>query len=162
MSAFKTVIIAVAATVAWSVTYSPSALAEEQPKAAKPKSTDRQTAMPKVDTSKTTPSKAPAVTAQNAESATASAAGKKTNDRLELGATVVTGNRELPKVLYIVPWKKADIGELPGQPFNTLLDEVLTPVDREVFKREVDYYGAVASGQATPSADGSAPAASPK
>lgn len=64
-------------------------------------------------------------------------------DRLDLDTTVVTGNRELPKVLYIVPWKKADIGDLPGQPFNTLLDETLTPVDRDVFRREVTYYGAI-------------------
>jgi hypothetical protein len=68
------------------------------------------------------------------------------SDRLELDTTVVTGNRELPKVLYIVPWKKADIGELPAQPFNTLLDEVLTPVDRDVFRREVTYYDAVSAG----------------
>lgn len=65
------------------------------------------------------------------------------SDRLTLEATTVTGNRELPKVLYIVPWKKADIGNLPGQPFNTLLDETLTPVDRDVFRREVDYYEAI-------------------
>jgi hypothetical protein len=64
-------------------------------------------------------------------------------DRLELDTTVVTGNRELPKVLYIVPWKKADLGDLPGQPFNSLLDEVLTPVDRDVFRREVTYFEAV-------------------
>src|SRR5262245_38059166 len=56
-------------------------------------------------------------------------------DRLDLETTVVTGNRELPKVLYIVPWKKAELGELPAQPFNTLLDEVLQPVDRDVFRR---------------------------
>jgi hypothetical protein len=67
-------------------------------------------------------------------------------DRLDLETTVVTGNRELPKVLYIVPWKKADLGELPAQPFNTLLDEVLQPVDREVFKREVKYFQAVTAG----------------
>jgi hypothetical protein len=71
-------------------------------------------------------------------------AARQASDRLELDTTVVTGNRELPKVLYIVPWKKADMGDLPGQPFNTLLDEVLTPVDRDVFRREVTYYGAVA------------------
>ena len=64
-------------------------------------------------------------------------------DRLELDTTTVTGNRELPKVLYIVPWKKAELGELPAQPFNTLLDEVLAPVDRDVFKREVKYYQTV-------------------
>jgi len=67
-------------------------------------------------------------------------------DRLDLETTVVSGNRELPKVLYIVPWKKADLGELPAQPFNTLLDEVLQPVDREVFKREVKYFQAISNG----------------
>lgn len=68
------------------------------------------------------------------------------NDRLNLDTTVVTGNRELPKVLYIVPWKKSDLGDLPAQPFNTLLDEALTPVDRDVFRREVTYYGAMHGG----------------
>jgi hypothetical protein len=67
-------------------------------------------------------------------------------DRLDLETTVVSGNRELPKVLYIVPWKKADLGEMPAQPFNTLLDEVLQPVDRDVFKREVKYFQAVTAG----------------
>ncbi|MDY0066970.1 MAG: hypothetical protein RBS02_11340 [Steroidobacteraceae bacterium] len=67
-------------------------------------------------------------------------------DRLELDTTVVTGNRELPKVLYIVPWKKAGVGDLPGQPFNTLLDEVLEPLDRDVFRREVTYYDIVSGG----------------
>jgi hypothetical protein len=68
------------------------------------------------------------------------------NDRLQLDTTVVTGNRELPKVLYIVPWKKSDLGDLPAQPFNTLLDEALTPIDRDVFRREVTYYDAIAAG----------------
>jgi len=84
-------------------------------------------------------------------------------DRLDLETTVVTGNRELPKVLYIVPWKKADLGELPAQPFNTLLDEVLQPVDRDVFRREVKYFhaanvgvasGAVKSGAVPPPVSG--------
>jgi hypothetical protein len=52
----------------------------------------------------------------------------------------ITGNRELPKVLYIVPWQKSDPGALAGKPVNTLLDEVLAPLDREEFIREVDYY----------------------
>ncbi len=69
-------------------------------------------------------------------------------DRLDLETTIVTGNRELPRVLYIVPWKKAEIGELPAQPFNTLLDEVLAPVDRDVFKREVKYFHTVTRGDA--------------
>jgi len=78
--------------------------------------------------------------------AAATKSGRKSADRLDLDTTVVTGNRELPKVLYIVPWKKADLGDLPGQPFNSLLDDALTPVDRDVFRREVTYYDAVAAG----------------
>jgi hypothetical protein len=61
-------------------------------------------------------------------------------DRIDLGATSITGNQELPKVLYIVPWKRSDLGELIGRPVNTLLDEVLAPVDPEVFERHLSYY----------------------
>ena len=61
-------------------------------------------------------------------------------DSMELGRTEITGNQELPKVLYIVPWQKSDPGDLMGRPVNTLLDEVLAPIDREEFIRQVDYY----------------------
>jgi hypothetical protein len=61
-------------------------------------------------------------------------------DTLDLGTTSITGNQELPKVLYIVPWKKSDLGDLVGRPVNTLLDEVLEPVDPEVFQRHLSYY----------------------
>ncbi len=61
-------------------------------------------------------------------------------DRMELGRTEITGSQELPKVMYIVPWKKADPGDLMGRPVNTLLDEVLAPLDREEFARQVGYY----------------------
>jgi hypothetical protein len=61
-------------------------------------------------------------------------------DTLDLGTTSITGNAELPKVLYIVPWKKSDLGDLVGRPVNTLLDEVLAPVDPAVFERHLSYY----------------------
>ena len=61
-------------------------------------------------------------------------------DEMELGRAQITGNQELPKVMYIVPWKKSDPGDLMGRPVNTLLDEVLAPLDREEFIRRVDYY----------------------
>jgi hypothetical protein len=64
-------------------------------------------------------------------------------DRLELGTATVTGEREQPKVMYIVPWKRSDIGDQAGKPMNSLVDEILAPVDRDVFKREVVYYHAV-------------------
>ena len=77
------------------------------------------------------------------ETGESSATNFDTMDHLNLDATSVTGNRELPKVLYIVPWKKSDLGDLGGRPVNSLLDEVLTPVDREVFQRHLQYYGDV-------------------
>jgi hypothetical protein len=61
-------------------------------------------------------------------------------DSLDLGTTSITGNAELPKVLYIVPWKRSDLGDLVGRPVNTLLDEVLAPVDPAVFERHLSYY----------------------
>ncbi len=75
-------------------------------------------------------------------------------DRLDLGMATVTGDREQPKVMYIVPWKKSDIGDLAGKPMNSLVDEILAPVDRDVFKREVVYYHAV---QADASQNGASP-----
>jgi len=67
--------------------------------------------------------------------------GGQVMDRLELRRAEITGNQELPKVLYIVPWKKSDPGDLMGRPVNTLLDEILAPLDREEFIRRVGYYG---------------------
>ena len=61
-------------------------------------------------------------------------------DTLDLGRTEITGNQELPKVLYIVPWQKSGPAELMGKPVNTLLDEVLAPIDRTEFARQVEYY----------------------
>jgi hypothetical protein len=69
-----------------------------------------------------------------------STTGNRVMDSIELGRTEITGNQELPTVMYIVPWKKADPGDLMGRPVNTLLDEVLAPIDREEFIRKVGYY----------------------
>jgi hypothetical protein len=71
---------------------------------------------------------------------TSRGAGPVAIDRLDLGTTSITGNQELPKVLYIVPWKRSDLGDLVGRPVNTLLDEVLAPVDPDVFERHLSYY----------------------
>ena len=79
-------------------------------------------------------------------------AAQTAQDRIELEATQITGNRELPRVLYVVPWKRPDLGDLGGRPANSLLDEVLAPVDRDVFRRQNRYYQALkpdAAGKAT-------------
>lgn len=72
-------------------------------------------------------------------------------DRLDLDSTQVTGNSELPKVLYIVPWRGAELGDLVGRPVNSLLDEVLEPVDRDVFRRQNRYFEALQPNDAAPS-----------
>lgn len=61
-------------------------------------------------------------------------------DRADLEGTQIRGSRELPKVLYIVPWKQPLPTELVGRPASSLLDEVLSPVDRDVFERQVRYH----------------------
>jgi hypothetical protein len=71
-------------------------------------------------------------------------------DRLDLDSTQITGNRELPKVLYIVPWRSAELGDLVGRPVNSLLDEVLEPVDRDVFRRQNRYFEALQPNEAAP------------
>jgi hypothetical protein len=68
-----------------------------------------------------------------------------TEETMALDGTTIVGNRELPKALHIVPWKSAETGDLAGRPMNSLLDEVLAPVDRDVFIRELEYYEAVHS-----------------
>jgi hypothetical protein len=60
-------------------------------------------------------------------------------DRATIDQTQVIGNRELPKVLYIVPWKKPLPGDLSGRPPTSVVDEALAPVDRDVFRRQVQY-----------------------
>ena len=64
---------------------------------------------------------------------------------LDLQGAIITGSRELPKVLYIVPWKKPDPTDLNGGAGPNMMDEVLAPVDREVFTRQLQYYDAVHS-----------------
>jgi hypothetical protein len=61
-------------------------------------------------------------------------------DRADLEGTQILGSRELPKVLVIVPWKPTLPGDLVGRPVASLLDEALAPIDREVFRRQVDFY----------------------
>ena len=55
-------------------------------------------------------------------------------------------------MLYIVPWKRSDLGDLLGKPVNSLVDEVLQPLDRDVFQRENRYYDALKPERARPGA----------
>jgi hypothetical protein len=78
------------------------------------------------------------------------ACGVSAQDRADIDRTQIIGNRELPKVLYIVPWKKPAPGDLSSRPLESVLDEALAPVDRDVFRRQVRYDGLIQSRSATP------------
>jgi hypothetical protein len=128
---------------------SPGAAQPARPRAVAPSPDQLE---PAVDTTAATtpaPASAPAaapargVTPKSDSRTAADKKGPKGPDRVELETTEITGNRELPKVLYIVPWKRSDLGDLVGKPANSLLDEVLQPIDRDVFLRENRYYEAL-------------------
>lgn len=92
---------------------------------------------------------APSPAAAKGPAARPAKAGSKTVDRLQLDATAITGNRELPKVMNIVPWKAAEPAAGPDRPLNSLVEEVLSPLDRDEFRREITYYRDL-TGQSNP------------
>jgi hypothetical protein len=76
--------------------------------------------------------------------------GERVVDRLKLDTTAIIGNRELPKVMSIVPWKPAEAPEGPERPMGSLIEELLAPIDRDEFRREITYYRDLTS-QSNPS-----------
>ncbi len=56
----------------------------------------------------------------------------------ELSGMSIVGNDEAPKALYIVPWKSSEMGE--GTGLDMVLSASDTPVDRDVFKRQLEFY----------------------
>lgn len=61
-------------------------------------------------------------------------------DRIKLESISIIGNKELPKMLYIVPWKTSELPDLNAPPIESLIDEALAPIDRDNFKRKIHYY----------------------
>lgn len=61
-------------------------------------------------------------------------------DHIEMDTTSIVGNKELPKILYIVPWKNAELPDMNAPPINSLIDEALAPVDRDALKRQIRYF----------------------
>ena len=56
----------------------------------------------------------------------------------ELSGMSIVGSDEAPKALYIVPWKSSEIGVETNM--NMMLSESAMPVDRDVFKRQLDFF----------------------
>lgn len=77
------------------------------------------------------------------------------DDVLSLGASDITGNKELPKVMVIVPWKSSTGADGVIRPEDSLMNEVLGPVDRGVFQRRIRYYRQLNAAQRPRAAEGS-------
>ena len=56
-----------------------------------------------------------------------------------LSGISILGNQEAPKSLVIVPWKSSEIGN--GIGVSRALDTRIRAVDKDVFMRELKYYG---------------------
>ncbi len=59
---------------------------------------------------------------------------------IEMEGTSLIGNRELPKVLYIVPWKKSQLPDMESLPIDRLVDDALAPINRIEFQRQVNFH----------------------
>ena len=77
--------------------------------------------------------------------ANSSIANVSAQEKLQMEGTEITGNKELPKVLYIVPWKSAERFEISSPPITSIMDQKLTPIDRASFKRTIHYHDAIFS-----------------
>lgn len=51
----------------------------------------------------------------------------------------VSGNKEAPNLLYIIPWKESSDTASPPEVYR-LMDEVYSTVDPDVFKKEVSFF----------------------
>jgi len=68
--------------------------------------------------------------------------------RLEMEGTSIIGNKELPKVLYIVPWKSTETVNFPSPPIESIMDQTLKPLERNAFRRQIRYHDAIFSTSA--------------
>jgi hypothetical protein len=74
-----------------------------------------------------------------AQQAPAHQAGASPKDPKSMSGMSILGNQDAPKSLVIVPWKSSEIGN--GIGVSRALDTSIRAVDRDVFLRELKYYG---------------------
>jgi hypothetical protein len=68
--------------------------------------------------------------------------------RIKLKSSTITGNSELPKILYVVPWKKVAATEIKYKlTVHGISDDVLKPIDPEEFQRQAKNYAELADNQ---------------
>jgi len=68
------------------------------------------------------------------------APGSSAQDKLDMQGTQVIGNRELPNMLYIIPWKSINPVQLTPPPIESVMDEPFQSLNRSQFQRRLLYY----------------------
>jgi hypothetical protein len=82
---------------------------------------------------------APPAAQQAPAAATPPQAGASPSDPKSMSGMSILGNQDAPKSLVIVPWKSSEIGN--GVGVSRALDTRIRAVDKDVFMRELKYYG---------------------
>lgn len=59
---------------------------------------------------------------------------------LNVEGMTIYGQRELPKVMYIVPWKKMDTADIDKPMTGSLVADVLDTLNPDLFQRQVRYH----------------------
>ena len=67
------------------------------------------------------------------------AATSQDEETLQLRETVISGNQELPKVLYILPWRETDRLPLKREAPGYDLEGVMQPIYPQQYRREMKY-----------------------
>lgn len=64
----------------------------------------------------------------------------------------VSGNKEAPNLLYIIPWKESSEKASPPDVYR-LMDEIYSTVDPDVFQKEVTFFEQLQADTAAPVKD---------
>ncbi|WP_096085604.1 cell division protein FtsY [Agaribacterium haliotis] len=68
------------------------------------------------------------------------------NDEVISLSATVTGNKEQPKVLYIVPWKQTEDNRILEHGLRSYLGDVFDHVEPQEHRREINYLEKLAIG----------------
>jgi len=59
--------------------------------------------------------------------------------RIDMEGTAIIGDKELPKVLYVVPWKDRKASDTSGPSVSLPADAAIAPVLPEEFRRRLRF-----------------------
>lgn len=70
-------------------------------------------------------------------------------EKITMDSLQVIGNKEMPNILYILPWQTAQLPTMVELPLSGLIQDALQPVDRESILRRKYYQEVVLSTESS-------------